>query len=226
MSKMNPERIRQKFEEDRIRWNRNAEMRKLTGEDQEWHEAQIESRSAFLYAKLLHLKDHELPIQVLRHKLEMKKAADLEQAEQRRVKKQQADDEKQRVEQQRVEQPGVEQQRADDAAELSERKKLLNMLSVKEKQQTEQEKADEPVLSEHDIRRIDKKIDGFRNNVNAQDIDGNTALHLAARGFDFGLSRKLIAAGASRRIINNRDQFPSDLATGYSDLHHFLDMGR
>ena len=181
LSHMSPQQIRERFEKDRIQWKRDEETRNLTGEDQDWQEAQIEVGEALMYAKRLHLEDHELPTHVLRHKLKMKKVVDLER----------------RVEEKRAEQ-----------------------------QQTEKEQSDEPVLSEHDIRRIDKKIDGFRNNVNAQDIDGNTALHLAALGHDLWLSRKLIAAGASRRILNNRDQFPSDLATGYSDLHHFLDMGR
>ena len=181
LDQISPQQIRERFDKARIQWKRDEETRNLTGEDQDWQEAQIEVREALMYAKRLHLEDHELPIHVLRHRLKIKKAADLER----------------RVQEQRVEQ-----------------------------QQNEQEQADEPVLSEHDIRRIDKKIYGFRNNVNAQDMDGNTALHLAALGRDLWLSRKLIGAGASRRILNNRDQFPSDLATGYSDLHHFLDMGR
>ena len=121
-------------------------MRKLTGADQECHQAEIEFQSACLYAKLLHLEDYELPIQVLRHKVEMKQTWDLEQAEKRRVEEQaekrrveeqRAYDETRRindtdkntrraearrVEQRRVEQQGIEQQRADDEAELHERK--------------------------------------------------------------------------------------------------------
>ena len=142
----------------------------------------------------------------------------------------------QELEQQRA--AGVQrraaQKRAQDDQELEEKTKLLKMLDPDEnkvqaekyrfeKQRGKLPPADEDTaLSEFDIRRMEKDIGGFRDNINAQNEDGNTALHLAARCTDFYTARKLIAAGASRRILNNRGQTASDLATGYQDLSDFL----
>ena len=93
-------------------------------------------------------------------------------------------------------------------------------------QRAKMQRADEDTaLSEIDIRRKEKGIGGFSEPyrpINAQDEDGNTALHIAARGLEFYNAEQLIAAGASRRILNNRGQTPSDLATGYQDLRNFL----
>ena len=136
--------------------------------------------------------------------------------------------------QQRAEQRAEQQKRAQNDQELEEKTKLLKMLDPDEnkvqaekyrfeKQRAKLQRADEDTpLSEFDVRRIEKDIGDFRDNINAQDGDGNTALHLVARGTDFYTARKLIAAGASRRILNNHGQTASDLATGYQDLSDFL----
>ena len=142
----------------------------------------------------------------------------------------------QELEQHRVagEQRRAAQKRAQNDQELEEKTKLLKMLDPDEnkvqaekyrfeKQRAKLQRADEdPPLGEFDIRRIEKDIGDFRDNINAQDGDGNTALHLVARDTDFYTARKLIAAGASRRILNNHGQTASDLATGYQDLSDFL----
>lgn len=49
--------------------------------------------------------------------------------------------------------------------------------------------------------------------INAQDKDGNTALHHAAKNFGYGVVAPLIAVGADTRIKNNDDMTALDLAT-------------
>jgi hypothetical protein len=299
MRNLTQEQIRHNYEMDRITWAREAKTRELTGATQPWNEAQMELNTCFLYMKLLHLKDQEVPIQVLRQRAGMNEERDAQRmkeileeqaAERQRViervekhrqlaeaKKQRREAEQQqgqagaqerkqtetwRVMQQELEQQrvaGVQrraaQKRAQDDQELEEKTNLLKMLDPDENkvqaekyriekqnsprfgleqllqqqraagvpQRTKLQRADEDTpLSEFDIRRIEKDIGDFRNNINAQDGDGNTALHLVARATDFYTARKLIAAGASRRILNNRGQTASDLATGYQDLSDFL----
>ena len=255
------EEIWHKFEQDRIRWHREEETRKLTGARQPWNEEQIELESCFLYTRMLHLEGQEVPIQILRERAGMneerdaqrmkemyeeqqaKRQRDLKRAEQHRqraeAKEQKDEAENQRMQQtetwrfmeQRHEQLRAAQKRAQDDQELEERTKLMKKLDLDEnKVQAEKYRFEKqrvklpPALGEFEIRMIEKDIGGFRDNINAQNEDWNTALHLAARGTDFYTAEKLIAAGASRRIFNNRGQAPSDLATGYQDLRDFLKL--
>jgi len=241
MRNLTQQQLRHNYEVDRSRWAREAKTRKQTGETQPWGEAEMELNACFLYKKLLHLEGPEVPIQILRDSAGMNRERE-EQRMKQVVKEQAADSQRviERVEKRRqlaeAKEHKDETEKQQDRAGAQQRKqtepwRFLEQLLEQQRaagvpQRAKMQRADEDTaLSEIDIRRKEKCIGRFSEPyrpINAQDEDGNTALHIAARRLEFYNAEQLIAAGASRRIINNRGQTASDLATGYQDLSDFL----
>ena len=227
MRNLTQQQLRHNYEVDRRRWAREAKTRKLTGAIQPRNEAQVELNACFLYKDLLHLDGPEVPIQILRDSAGMNR--EREEQRMKQLFKEQAANSQRVIERVEKRRQLPEDKKQKDEAEKQQARVMEQELEQQRaagvQRRVAQKRADEvTALSEFDIRRMEKDIGGFMDNINAQDVDGNTALHLAARCTDFYTARKLIAAGASRRILNNRGEAPADLAIGYRELHDFLDM--